>query len=215
MGRPPIGRQAMSGAERVRRHREKFRYKDPVTKQTAEELRQEVERLRHENVRLRQRVAELEEPARPEPPREAAARERMRVVGEAHERERARWGGRPRQRVVADIRQLLAAKGLPDVVYQRVVDAMLPHVTEQANIEKGISRRTFRKVLADLHTDRNPAAVEAFIAFKKLDAKKKGEKHRWMSVVIDDDKVQTMADFRRKRQEQSERAKAAAKRRHK
>ena len=86
---------------------------------------------------------------------------------------------------------------------------MLPHVAQQANIETGISRRTYRKVLADLHTDRNPTGVTAFVAFKELDVRKDG-KQAWKSIVIADDKVETMADFQRKREERSARGRAAA-----
>jgi hypothetical protein len=33
MGRPPIGKQTMTGAERMRRHRARFRHDEPMTKQ--------------------------------------------------------------------------------------------------------------------------------------------------------------------------------------
>jgi hypothetical protein len=99
---------------------------------------------------------------------------------------------------------------LRDDVRDTIINAMLPHVRDQANIEKGIPRRTYRKVLADLHTDRNPAAMTAFIAFKALEVKKKDGKQAWQSIVIADEKVRTMADIRRKDEERRERARAAA-----
>ena len=110
----------------------------------------------------------------------------------------------------SDIKSLLAVSGLADRVKGMIIAAMLPHVAKQANIERGISRRTYRMVLADLHTDRNAADSEAFIAFKKLDAKQPNGKRNPNSIVIADDKVVTMADVRRKHQERSDKAKAAA-----
>jgi hypothetical protein len=56
MGRPPIGKHAMSAAERQRRHRAQFRDTKPVTKPTAP---QPDERDR-EIAALKARVAELE-----------------------------------------------------------------------------------------------------------------------------------------------------------
>jgi hypothetical protein len=59
MGRPPIGRQAMSAAERQRRHRAKLRDSKPVTKpelpRTAEEL----------IARMRQKAPRQAAPVRP------------------------------------------------------------------------------------------------------------------------------------------------------
>jgi hypothetical protein len=54
MGRPPIGKQAMSGAERTRRYREKFRHDKPVTKQTQPDaaLVKELKQAKTRNVEL-------------------------------------------------------------------------------------------------------------------------------------------------------------------
>jgi hypothetical protein len=76
MGRPPIGKQAMSGAERTRRYREKFRHSQPVTKQPqaadgalaarVRELEAEIERLKGAQAKaarldkLKPRLDELE-----------------------------------------------------------------------------------------------------------------------------------------------------------
>jgi hypothetical protein len=68
------------------------------------------------------------------------------------EREWAKYGGRPKERVISDIERLLAGKGLADdLVRETIINAMLAQVAQQDNIERGISRRTYRKVLADLH----------------------------------------------------------------
>jgi hypothetical protein len=56
MGRPPIGKQAMSDAERQRRRRAKLRGGKPRT----ERLIADVTRLEAENVALRRRIAKLE-----------------------------------------------------------------------------------------------------------------------------------------------------------
>jgi hypothetical protein len=56
MGRPPIGTQAMSDAERQRRRRAKLRGGKPRT----ERLIADVTRLEAENVALRRRIAKLE-----------------------------------------------------------------------------------------------------------------------------------------------------------
>jgi cell division protein FtsB len=50
MGRPPIGKRAMSGAERTRRHRAKLK---PAAKAARDALKAENARLRAENARLR------------------------------------------------------------------------------------------------------------------------------------------------------------------
>jgi hypothetical protein len=152
---------------------------------------------------------------KPEQPafNEAEALERIRALHDEEVRERARWGGRPRVRVVGDIERLLAGKGLADPVMETIVNAMLPHVAEQAHIERGIPRRTYRKVWGDLHTHGKAADTDAFIAFRELDVRKDG-KRNWKCIVIADDKVVTMADLdsqqERQRAERSARAKAAA-----
>ena len=65
---------------------------------------------------------------------------------------------------------------------------------------------------SDLLTDR-AGDSEAFIAFKGLDAKRPDGKRNPKSIVIADDKMMTMADVKRKRQERSDKARAAAARR--
>jgi hypothetical protein len=132
-------------------------------------------------------------------------------------RECAIYGGRPRSRVVSDIEQLLRWKGhLADdaVVREAIINAMLPHVAQQANIERGIPRRTFRKVWGDLLPPHGKAAnTDAYIAFTGLDATVKinGEHKRSPdSIVVADDKVTTMAEYWRKVAERSAKAKAAA-----
>ena len=190
--------------------------------------------LQAENAHLRARIAELERaggakssrqpqakatvPPKPErkPEQQTYDREemaaRMRADFEAYDRERAQWGGRPKSLVICDIERLLlrCLRG-PAAVRQTIINALAPHVRDQANIERGIPRRTFRKVLAELHTDRNPANAAAFIAFKKLDAKD-GNKSNPNTIVIADDKVRSMSDLWRKQKERSERAREARRR---
>jgi hypothetical protein len=237
MGRPPIGGKAMSAAERVRRYRERLRQAQPP-KAAPKAKATTPSPPSDELTTLKKRIAELEAevarlrapPAEPQkqqqahgaqtksaPKQQAIDREamyaRMRADFEADARERAQWGGRPKSRVIDDIGRLLGPARnirLDDSVRETITNAMLPHVRDQADIEKGIPRRTYRKVLADLHTDRNPAAMTAFIAFKALEVKKKDGKQAWQSIVIADEKVRTMADIRRKDEERRERARAAA-----
>jgi chromosome segregation ATPase len=58
MGRPPIGKRAMTGAERTRRYRELYRRTHPVTKPpSARELEAELEQARN---RIGQLEAEIE-----------------------------------------------------------------------------------------------------------------------------------------------------------
>jgi len=56
MGRPPIGKQAMSGAERTRRYRAKLRHSAPVTKPAGGNARAFEARI----TALKRRIAELE-----------------------------------------------------------------------------------------------------------------------------------------------------------
>ncbi|MCP3468227.1 MULTISPECIES: hypothetical protein [unclassified Bradyrhizobium] len=219
MGRHPIGDSAISGAERIALWRK--RHAEPAAaKPASSDAQAEIARLRAEIARLTVENAALKAAAhgasRPKPAAPAAASRddvaaRMRADFEAEKRERAKWGGRPRVRIENDIKQLLTGRSLTNEVRDKIVDAMLPHVAQQANIERGISRRTFRMVLGDLHGPKGPTGLtrDAFEAFKKLDVPKDG-KRKWMSIVIADDKVQTMADVERKRQERSDRARAAA-----
>jgi len=219
MGRRPIGDRAMTAKERKQRQRHKQNVTEPVTKSaepSAEliEARKEIERLRNQIAALKATAEPVTKPVTkpdPSPFNEAEARERMRVLMEADACERAQFGGRPRVRVVNDINQLLAVNLVADHVKQTIIDAMLPHVAGQANIERGISRRTYRRVLADLHPDRDAANSEAFMIFKKLDAKRPDGKRNRNSIVIADDKVTTVADYRRRQQERSDKASAAAK----
>jgi hypothetical protein len=195
----------------------------------------EIERLRSENAALRQRISELEKaakaaapasdakpttpPAEPKPDKpkqpkndREEARERMRADFEAYDRERAQWGGRPKSLVIDDIKRLLLGHSLSDDVKVTITSVMLRHIDrDQADIDRGIPRRTYRKVLADLSPDRAPGNEAAFIAFKALDVKKKGTPNWSKTIVIADDKVTTMSDYWRKRQERSEKAKAARK----
>ena len=150
--------------------------------------------------------------SQPTPAEWAATMAQMRADAEAHARERAMWGGRTKAVLVRDIEYLFQGRvvGVPDDVKQIIINAMLPHVREQTNIERGIARRTYRKVLADLHTDRSNGNVEAFVAFKALDALRPDGKRNPRSIVIADDKVRTRADVERTRQARSAKAKAAA-----
>lgn len=150
--------------------------------------------------------------AQPTPAEWAATMAQMRADAEAHARERAMWGGRTKAMLVRDIEYLFQGRvvGVPDDVKQIIINAMLPHVREQTNIERGIARRTYRKVLADLHTDRSNGNVAAFVAFKAVDALRPDGKRNLRSIVIADDKVRTRADVERTRQVRSAKAKAAA-----
>lgn len=187
-------------------------------------LRAEIERLRTENAELRAENTELRErvreqarptdaaPPKPEQPKpqqydreEMAAR--MRATRDAHEREIAMYGGRPRDNVLDAIKRLLTNRRLTNRVIEVIAEVMLPYVATQDNIERGISRRTYRKVLADLHPDRSKGNSELFDAFKGLDVPKDG-KRKWPCIVIPDEKVTTMADYWRKREERSAKAKA-------
>jgi hypothetical protein len=238
MGRPPIGKTAMTSAERVRRHRAKHGTGKPVTKPVTKPngsddtenaalkakliaAHKEIERLKAlasagktEAAQPKQQQRAHEATAQQQPIDREALRARMQADHEAYMRECAQWGGRPKRLVIDDIKRLLRGRlHRPDDVTQTIIDTLAPHVRDQANIERGIPRRTFRKVLAELHTDRNPATVAAFIAFKRLDVRD-GRKPNPNTIVIADDKVSTTADLRRKREERSERARAtAAKRR--
>ena len=182
-----------------------------------ERLREEVERLRQENAALKAAVANAQRPEpRPQPkqtPQQAHAAARYQQWRHARVRfneERAQYGGRSKSLVIDDIGRLLRSKGvLDDHVRETITNAMLPHVRDQADIEKGISRRTYRKVWADLHPQRNPAGVTAFVAFKALDVTKGGRPNR-NTIVIADDNVATMSDYWRKQEERNEKAKAAA-----
>jgi hypothetical protein len=230
----------MTAAERQRLRRERLRAAEPAkvakpaskpAKATAapasdeliearkeiEWLREEVERLRQENAALKAAVANAQRPEpRPQPkqtPQQAHAAARYQQWRHARVRfneERAQYGGRSKSLVIDDIGRLLRSKGvLDDHVRETIINAMLPHVRDQADIEKGISRRTYRKVWADLHPQRNPAGVTAFVAFKALDMTKGGRPNR-NTIVIAADRVTTMSDHWRKRQERSDRAKATA-----
>jgi hypothetical protein len=182
-------------------------------------LKRRIRELEHELSNRQEPKAERPSPSAPQKPlrpdrEEMAAR--MRADFEAYDRERAQWGGRPKSLVIDDINRLLSGRlRCSDDVRQIIVDALAPHVRNQANIERGIPRRTYRKVWAALHTDQNPAAKAAFIAFTALDgtiSRIEGGtvKHtpNPNTIVIADDKVRSMSDLRRKRQEQSERARA-------
>jgi hypothetical protein len=65
MGRPPIGKVAMTNAERVRRHRAQFRNTNPVTKPKPVTDTAEVAALRHVLAAAKARIAELERGVRP------------------------------------------------------------------------------------------------------------------------------------------------------
>ena len=63
MGRPPIGKQAMSGAERTRQYRERLRHSKPVTKPSEPaqgELAAEITRLQQKLAQAHKRIAGLE-----------------------------------------------------------------------------------------------------------------------------------------------------------
>lgn len=212
MPRHPIGDRAMTDAERQRRRREKLRQERPAPDEATR-----VRQLEAEVARLRSRIAELERLTEASPPVQSAAPEdpaaKMRRLHEEMLRENAQWGGRPRARVVGDIGRLLARKGAlsdDNPVTETIINVMLKYVGDQTNIELGIPRRVYRRVLADLSPDCAPGNEAAFIAFKARDAKKDNGKPNLRSIVLADDKVRTMADERRKRQERSDRAKAAA-----
>jgi hypothetical protein len=220
MGRPPIGKVAMTSAERVARYRAKHGITKPSAAGDAR-LQARIAELQAENAALAARIRELEQPTkaeRPSPratpqkplrPDRAAMAAQMQAQWEADKREMAQWGGRPKSLVIDDIKRLLQGRGhRPDDVTQTIIDALAPHVRDQANIERGIPRRAFRKALADLHTDRNPANAAAFIALKELDEKHANGKPNRGTIVIADNKVRSMSDYWRKRQEQSERARA-------
>jgi hypothetical protein len=235
MPRRPLGEKAMTNAERQQKRRERLRQAQPpkaapkAKATTPSPPTDEVAALKKRIADLEAEVARLGSPlAEPQkqqqvhaaqtesaPKQQTIDREamaaRMRANAEAHDRERAQWGGRPKSLVIDDIGRLIGSRGvrLDDDVRETIINAMLPHVRDQAYIDKGISRRTYRKVLADLHTDRNSAGATAFVAFKTLDVRKDG-KRAWRTIVIADDKVRTMADLQRKREEKSERARAAA-----
>ncbi|MBV9529903.1 MAG: hypothetical protein JO283_02205 [Bradyrhizobium sp.] len=53
LGRPPIGKKAMTGAERLRRYRAK---RDERLKAEAAAIKPEIDRLKAENVELRRRI---------------------------------------------------------------------------------------------------------------------------------------------------------------
>lgn len=231
-GRPPKGDRAMTAAERQRLRRERLRQAEPSSVRLAREAakaakaaeakpdasaeliaaRAEIKRLRAEIAALKAGHPAPEVSPEPKPAKSydrQAAGERVRAMFEADARERAQWGGRSKSMVEADIRRLLSGHRLSDRAMETITSVMLRHIDrDQADIERGIPRRTYRKVLADLSPDRTPGNEAEFIAFKALDVKKGGKS--WHTIVIPDDKVKTMSDYRRKREERSEKAKAAA-----
>jgi len=204
MGRPPVGKVAMTSTERSQRRRHRLR----ATKRNETAGNETATKL---DGATKSGATKLNATGATKLDREATAA-RMRADFEAHARECAQWGGRPKRVVIDDIKRLLSRHALhcSDAVRQIIIDTLAPHVRDQAKIERGISRRTFRKVLADLHTDRNPANAEAFIAFKKLD-ERDGRKTNRNTIVIADDKVRSMSDYWRKQRERSEQASAKRK----
>jgi hypothetical protein len=201
-------------------------------KQAASAQQDRVRQLETENAELRARIAELEKSQAAHPVRaakaetapeqrpkpaafnEAEMRERIRADREAYQRELAQYGGRRRENVVDDIRRLLTWKGhlSGERVIEAIINALLPHVAQQDNIERGIPHSTYRKVLGGLHGPTGPmgAARDAFEAFKGLRVKRPDGQKNSNSIVIADDKVTTMADYWRKQQERRDKARAAA-----
>jgi DNA repair exonuclease SbcCD ATPase subunit len=89
MGRPPIGKQAMSGAERQRRYLERLLAgKSSVTKSSAPADTADTAKLEAENKRLQARIAELEHKlalartASGKVPESVAEMDAMRRIGE-------------------------------------------------------------------------------------------------------------------------------------
>jgi hypothetical protein len=96
MGRPPIGKKAMSGAERTRRYREKFRHDAPVTKPThpdaalAKRLAQAEAELARAKVRIAEFEARGEQP--PDAPPDAATAAEIAALRDENNKFRAELG---------------------------------------------------------------------------------------------------------------------------
>jgi len=85
MGRPPIGKRAMTAAERQQRRRARLRDAPPVTKSVTKQETAEIERLRSRIAELEARIAELEA--------------KRRATG-ARKAKHAKGGSPPRRRAV-------------------------------------------------------------------------------------------------------------------
>jgi hypothetical protein len=158
MGRPPIGKFAMSTAERVRRHRAK---RGPVTKrnETSPVTNRNETRLEAENAVLRAELAAALSTSGQEKLDAAIRREKGRLAETFH------------QAVNDRVREFLAETILPN------------HRREQAEAKRVMASRkgimdkaTFNKIRRGLHPDsRNSisdaalgAAFDAFMGLEKL-----------------------------------------------
>ena len=136
MPRKPDGDVAMTSTERVHRLRERQRKVNPpqTDRQKLAQARAEIERLKAELAAARAGKTEAAQPraphAEPEKTQQAHGAQtkstskrqatadlaemaaRVRASYEAGASERAKWGGRPRERVTGDIRRLLVSRGV-------------------------------------------------------------------------------------------------------
>jgi hypothetical protein len=156
MGRKPIGKHAMTGAERQRRRRSKLRDSGHVTKpKTGKEYRDS---------------GDVTKPREQFDP--AAAPKTWREKYEAAERRRQReYEARVQQRVQQRVRAEVTK-----IIDEMVIPAWRQKVQRADMIlsrDKGVmSRATYRNILACLHTDRamsDERMKAAFIAFEELE----------------------------------------------
>lgn len=174
MPRRPIGDHPMTDAERQRRRRERLR-QEKLTAEVgghAEPIAQEqrIWELETELAVLRDRIVELEMSRVAAIKPVASTEASTTVVRPMSEREKGE-----RESVRQDVEGLLRLhrRDLPDGIYETVVGAFMAQFDDLKgiSIRHGISRRTYRKILAMLHPDRAPAAKATFIAFKELEKK--------------------------------------------
>jgi hypothetical protein len=218
----------MTAAERQRKRRQRLRQEQPKPEPTGEPAARhriaELERyIRELEARIRELEAESVKPApeKPQPKPERKPEPKSPGLLDVNwdnftqyrpRYDRARFGGHE-QHIVFAIRGLLQQRKWPDQVRETIIDRLLCHVGDQRseNIQRGIPRRVYRLALADLSPDRTPGNEASFIALKELDAKLPNGKRNPHSIILADDKVRTMADYRRQ-QEAARARKAAAKR---
>jgi hypothetical protein len=172
MGRPPIGKVAMTGAERVRRYRAKHGVAKPVTKPVTKQVGTAAAAgLQAENATLKARIAELEAARGKEPLIDAStlpmsAQEKLET---AKRQQMKRLG--------AEFEQLVANE-----VRRRIDEMVLPHWKEQIEQAKTLYERrrgamdkeTFNAIRRVLHPDSRKAISdkklgEAFDTFMRLE----------------------------------------------
>ena len=184
MGRPPIGKQAMSAAERQRRHREKFRDSEPITKPSEAKafrdsepvtkpttktapLEARIRELEAELAKFRDSVTVTKSSAKPVEIDLSEAPKTWRQKFEAAERRRQKEFDLLVEQRAQEIWRERIADYLPEL------QARQKKYNEIINRHKGIwPRPVFLKILKCLHTDtaRNVSDKmldEAFIALKE------------------------------------------------